>query len=237
MRTRSNNDYIYIGKEAGKEILSRIKSAKQSVKVVSPYLSPDYIKELIKLHKECRQVTLITCDKIGENAYSDFKASDLINKREIYNPSAEKTRKRGLGLTAIVFMVMLMLALWSVVFPALWWLSGLLFILSLIMFFAYYFVSPCKIEYYPIFRIKVFDSTSGEKRWSTELIHSKIFVIDDETAFLGSVNFTYSGFKTHYETAIRVEDKSAVAAISEEVERLYDSKDLRAKSVEEWAGA
>ena len=89
-------------------------------------------------------------------------------------------------------------------------------------------------KYKPIFRIKVFDSASGKNPRSTELIHSKIFVIDEEIAFLGSVNFTYSGFKTHYETMIKVEDSKAVKDISQEVERLYNSKDLREKRVEEW---
>ena len=82
MRTFSNKDSIYIGKEAGKEILSEIKNAKKSVKIVSPYTSPDYIKELISLHKKGVDVTLITCDKITESSYSDFRVSDLIKKEK-----------------------------------------------------------------------------------------------------------------------------------------------------------
>ena len=80
----------------------------------------------------------------------------------------------------------------------------------------------------------MFDSTTGKNPRSTELIHSKIFVIDEEIAFLGSVNFTHSGFKTHYETTIKVEDKNAVKDISHEVETLYLSKDLKEKRVEDW---
>ena len=91
-----------------------------------------------------------------------------------------------------------------------------------------------KTEYETIFRIKVFDSKSGIKPWSTELIHSKIYVIDNEIAFVGSVNFTYSGFKTHYETTIKVNDKKAVSDISQEVEDLYNSKDLKVKEIAEW---
>jgi len=95
-------------------------------------------------------------------------------------------------------------------------------------------ISEYSIKLHPIFKIKVFDSASGKRPGSTELIHSKIFVIDEEVAFLGSVNYTYAGFKTHYETTIKVEDKNAVREISEEVDKLYNSGDLRGKSVEEW---
>ena len=91
-------------------------------------------------------------------------------------------------------------------------------------------------EYSTIFKIKVFDSKSGENPRSTELIHSKIFVIDESLAFLGSLNFTYSGFKKHYETVIQIEDKQAVNAISKEVDSLYHSEIFREKSIREWSG-
>ena len=52
MITSSNRNHIYIGREAGKEIHEKIKNAKKSVKVVSPYLSPDYIKDLRVGHSE-----------------------------------------------------------------------------------------------------------------------------------------------------------------------------------------
>ena len=54
MKTFSNKDEIYIGREAGKEIHERIRGAKKSVKIVSPYLSPDYMKDLIRLHEKGR---------------------------------------------------------------------------------------------------------------------------------------------------------------------------------------
>ncbi|MDO8459875.1 MAG: phospholipase D family protein [Nanoarchaeota archaeon] len=85
-----------------------------------------------------------------------------------------------------------------------------------------------------MFRIKVFDSKSGKRPYSTELIHSKIYVIDEEVAFVGSANFTYSGFKTHYETMIKIKDKKAVHDISKEIEDLYNSKELRVKEIKEW---
>src|SRR3989338_410614 len=84
MKTFSKNDAIYIGKYAGDEIIKEIKNAKSSVKIVSPYLSGNYVKELIHLHNQGRNITLITSDNITENQkYSDFSTSDLIVKNEV----------------------------------------------------------------------------------------------------------------------------------------------------------
>jgi phosphatidylserine/phosphatidylglycerophosphate/cardiolipin synthase-like enzyme len=201
MKTKSTDDEIYIGREAGKEIHEKIKNAKSSVKVVSPYLSPDYVKELISLHKKGVKVTLITCDQIETNSYSDFRPSSLVKKQKIEKKSMKDNQS---------------------------------FIDKIINLFTNLFISEDSFTYEPIFRIRVFDSASGKNPKSTELIHSKIFVIDEETAFLGSVNLTYSGFKTHYETAIKVKDKFAVREISNEIENLYNSHELKAKSVEDW---
>jgi phosphatidylserine/phosphatidylglycerophosphate/cardiolipin synthase-like enzyme len=238
MKTFSNKDYIYIGKDAGKEILSEIKNAKKSVKIVSPYTSPDYVKELISLHKKGVDITLITCDNIETNSYSDFKPSDLVKKEKIINTGAEKTKKAILSYLIINFAVLLMtLLFYSILLSSLLLiLTGILLIIGLILIISYFFIETYSYKYEPLFRIKVFDSHSGKNPHSTELVHSKIFIIDERVCFLGSANLTYSGFKTHYETAIHVDDKNALSDISAEVEKLYSSDELRGKSVEEWGG-
>jgi phosphatidylserine/phosphatidylglycerophosphate/cardiolipin synthase-like enzyme len=237
MYTKSKEDEIFIGRNAGKDLLYDIKNAKSSIKIVSPYLSADYVKELIKLHKLGKVVTLITCDKILENKpYSDFNIKDLIREEQIFDSVLKLKRKKGMLAFEIIFLISLIFIPLSLWFNVFLFFFSTLFLVSLFGFFYFYLINPIKINYLPIFRIRVFDSTSGDKPWSTELVHSKIFIIDERVAYLGSVNFTYSGFVKHYETLIKIKDISAIRAISEEVERLYSFKDLRAKSVEEWAG-
>ena len=239
MKTFSNEDSIYIGKEAGKEILHRIKNAKSSVKVVSPYLSASYVQELISLHKQGRKITLITSDNIvtERSPYTNFRTGDLVNKEKVNNIKTDKTRKTCLKL--FIFTIigsLILLALSSfLAYGFLHILTGIVFVSSLILILLWWIIEPHSYKYTPIFRIKVFDSRSGKNPQSTELIHSKIFVIDDELAFLGSANFTYSGFKKHYETVIEVKDKKAVKSISQEVEDLYNSNIARAKDPKEWA--
>ncbi len=234
MKTFSNSNHVYIGREAGKEIHEKIRNAKSSVKIVSPYLSADYLKDLITLHKKGIKVTLITCDKIQNSPYSDFRKSDLIKEEKIKDEKAVKMRKFLFYsfIFSIVISIIMIIPYFLVSFTII--PTIIAFSLSIISLFAYFLILDYSFKYTPIFRIKVFDSASVKKPGSTELIHSKIFVIDEETAFLGSANFTYSGFKTHYETVIKITDKNAVRDISEEVEKLYSSTDLRVKDAGEW---
>lgn len=41
---------LYIGKGAGKKLIKDMHDAESEVKIVSPYLSPSLVKELIGLH-------------------------------------------------------------------------------------------------------------------------------------------------------------------------------------------
>jgi len=236
MRTTSTNDKIYLGKQAGIEIFKEIKNAKKSVKIVSPYLSPAYVQELIKLNAKGKNITLITADNItnSTSAYSDFKASDLVKTDKIFDENLE--RKRKVGILFSLGVVLLSSIIFSMSFSifSLFYFSIVLFFVSMISLSYFYLIKSYKIVYNSLFKIKVFDSKSGDKPWSTKLVHSKIFIIDDIICFLGSANFTYSGFETHYETVIKVEDFNAIKDISDEIERLYNSNDFRVKGVEEW---
>jgi len=231
MKTYSNHDEIYLGRKYGLQILDVVKKAKKSVKIVSPYLSPSYIEELVNLRKKGVQITLITSDELeqGWGSYSKFKHSDVIKQKRIFNQQAENKRKTGFIISIAILMISTFFLLLSLFF--------LFFIIALIgtgTFIYYYLIKIYNYEYYAIFRLKVFDSKSGKNNYSTNLVHSKIFIIDEEIAFLGSANFTYSGFRTHYETIIQVKDKKAIKNISKEIEDLFNSTELKSKSIKKW---
>jgi len=58
-------------------------------------------------------------------------------------------------------------------------------------------------------------------------MHSKIYVIDDIIAYIGSVNFTYRAFEQNYETIVKIIDNSAITDISSEVDRLYNETQFK----------
>ncbi len=235
MRTYSRNDKIYLGRGDGLEILKEIKNAKKSVKIVSPYLSSTYLDELVKLNKKGIKITLITSDNLTEpgSMYS-FDDSKIIKQKKISKPEARHVKRNLKTISIVIFLIGLFTLGFSVLFFPVVYISIFLFILILIIFIYQYFIKEYSFEYYSIFKIRIFDSHSGEKPWSTNLIHSKIFLIDDKICFLGSANFTWSGFRTHYETVIKIKDQEAIRDISQEVHELFHSKYLSSLSLDDW---
>ncbi|MEK6859691.1 MAG: phospholipase D-like domain-containing protein [Nanoarchaeota archaeon] len=235
MQTTSNDSIIKLGRGVGMEILNAIKNSKSSVKIVSPYLSPDYIKELINLHNKGVEITLITCDNLETNQFSDFKPSDIIKKEKIQDKKLKSLKKHIYFYSFILFLVSIVsFAIISITIPLLLFIPITLSVIALILFVTAWIINDFNYgsNYHPIFRLKIFDSKSGINPQSTNLIHAKIFLIDNQILFLGSANFTYSAFKTHYETVIRVNDEKAIKDIDDEIENIYNSKELKEKGWE-----
>lgn len=230
METSSKETIIYLGRGKGYQILNTIKQAKSSVKIVSPYLSPDYIKELINLHNKGIKITLITCDNLETNSWSDFKPGDIIKKEKTLNPKLKQIKQK-INLASLISLSIFLL-FFPLFFFSLFYIPLLLLILTIIIFSYRYLIIDYTYTYTPIFRLKIFDSKSGINPRSTNLVHSKIFLIDNKILYLGSANFTYSAFKTHYETIIKVLDKTAINDIDKEIEELYSSKELKERDWE-----
>jgi phosphatidylserine/phosphatidylglycerophosphate/cardiolipin synthase-like enzyme len=69
---------------------------------------------------------------------------------------------------------------------------------------------------------------------SDTFIHGKIYLIDDQIAYLGSLNFTESGTKYNYETRIRTTDPNAIKEIKEEFHQLMNYSDLPEWDIQYW---
>lgn len=231
MKTYSNRDEIYVGRYAGKELLQDIKLAKEEIKIVSPYLTPSYIEELIKLQKKGVKVTLIASDNIpeGDGVYSQFNHKNLIRQARDTNEMAKEKRGMGMFLSGASFFASLILLVFSGI-------ALILGIISVGFFFYYYNLRIYSYDYYPIFNLRVFFSqyARGVENKGTHVIHSKLYVIDKKTAYVGSVNFTHSGIQNNYECIVKVKEPNAVRRISGEIDSLFNSKDRYFKSIREW---
>src|SRR5690554_5195576 len=103
---------IYIGKGAGKKLLNDMRNARESVKIVSPYLSPFLISELISFRERNLRVELITTDNI-EDFYGSYERNihklivqnretdnDAVRTRGKWKDIARKLTYVGFGLLA-----------------------------------------------------------------------------------------------------------------------------------------
>lgn len=231
---------IYVGKSAGKHLLNDIQNARKSVKIVSPYLSASLVKELIKLNAKKLKIELITSDDI-----EDFKgkAEKNIHKLIIQNKKSNgiSSEKWQVFSQIIIFSIVGILA--TMLF-AFYETENFRIILGFIPVTILYFIhqnfvkkskKKRKVSYWysQLFPFKVYISPYKSKL-SDSFIHSKIYLIDDKIAYLGSLNFTVSGLNNNYETSIRTKDSSAIKEIKAEINQLFHHSNLDEKDIQLW---
>ena len=234
---------LYMGTGAGKKLLKDIDNAKQSVKILSPYLSPSLVQKLIGLKHLGVDVQLITTDTI-EDFYGDWKRNihELIQQRTHKDPKAESQRKRWKKIRVVVnglAILLLGLLIWLVFtfqnLEATWLLIPTVTIVLIGQFL------KTKIKkkrvfsytYTQLFPFKVVMSPST-KPYGGLFLHGKTYIIDDKIAYLGSLNFTNNGTKNNYESRIRLTGIESVQMIVEEFNRLLNHDTLPEVCIQSW---
>jgi len=234
---------IYIGKSAGAKLLQDIRNAKRNVKIVSPYLSPFLIKELIFLHSKGINISLITSDEIEDFYGYDKNINKLIVQKRNTDEKAKQSRDSLISLSGTLLFVIigLTVVLVPLIFLLKEWRFAYGFILVVVLFFVRDFIvrqiKNKRIYHYTykqLFPFKVFISPNNGNSFNKTFIHSKIYVIDDEIAYMGSLNFTGKGIKDNHETRIRTADPNAVAKIVEEVNEIFFNSNLAERDLQFW---
>ncbi|MCM4168408.1 Cardiolipin synthase [Arenibacter antarcticus] len=234
---------VYIGTGAGKKLMEDIGNAKRSVKIVSPFLSPFLVRKLIDLHYKEIEVQLITVDTI-EDFYGDRQKNihQLIFQDRTIDKEAEaqrlKWRKRKQLLFLILTFLILALIATAILIQERMVLWGFIPLLPVCFLIRYYTsrIRNAKIYHYSysqLFPFKVF-TTPESNSYSHPFIHGKIYLIDDEIAYLGSLNFTNNGTRNNYETRIRMVDRKAVKELVAEFETLFHNEIYLEKELSEW---
>lgn len=234
---------IYIGKGAGKELIRDIKRAKKSVKIISPYLSPFLISELIQLKKRDLDIELITTDRI-----EDFKGNHekniyqlIIQNKETNQEAINRIKKWkyiSRVLMIINFILLLILFLSGYFFKDINVAFGFIPVVILWLVIKLY-RKKIKTErvytywYSQLFPFKVFLSPYSTG-YSDTFIHSKIYLIDDKIVYLGSLNFTSSGILKNYETRIRSTDSMLINEINKEFYHLMKGSLIPELDIQLW---
>jgi len=219
---------VYIGRGAGKKLMSEMASARTSVRIVSPFLSEHLVAGLETLHDQDIQVELIT---VAGNSHRELETVATLLQQHVHVDGRARNRKKwmrnllcigyflgGLGLVCgwyflgqqmVMSMLYLLLGL------------GVLGIAQLLLSRCIRNIQIYSYSYASKFSLKVIGPYDDFGRRATYL-HSKIYIIDDRIAYLGSLNFTYSGTESNYETRIRLTDQESVSKIAEEFRYLMD---------------
>jgi len=227
---------IYIGTGAGAKLLKEIENAKKSVKIISPYLSASYVEKLIKLKEKGLDVGLITSELIEDYRDNSNKLSivqqhqTIIDSSKIHRDFLTKCMNWmivSLSIIPLMFLVKLYFKLnlngMSLIYFSIAYIISILIIRQRIKTIRIY-----DYQYKWLFPIKIF--LQPEQKYygnnnSGYFIHSKIFIIDDEIAYLGSLNFTVSGFESNLETRFRTTDSVTIEGLKNLYNKLYFSQE------------
>jgi len=234
---------IYIGKGAGKKLMDDMRNAKRSIKIVSPYLSPYLIEELIDLKNKGLDIQLITVNEIEEHKNSSNKIiSELIQQYRQTDEVAQNKRNKwkktaNFLLTGIIILFSLTAILFANTKDTKTLLGLIPVIITSFIFYLYKInIKKKRIYYYSysqLFPFKIY--LSPEKHvYSDTFIHGKIYIIDDSIAYLGSLNLTKSGTQHNYETRIRTTDSEAVKRIREEFYNLFYHSQIPEIDIQAW---
>jgi phosphatidylserine/phosphatidylglycerophosphate/cardiolipin synthase-like enzyme len=235
---------IYIGRGAGTKLLADIKAAKKKVTIVSPYLSPEIVGMLIDLHQRNIEIKLISTDNIPNFSERNENISRLIQQKREIDQVAVTKRENLLHTMKVLLYVMIGLSLMLLTyFLVTRDLKAVLGIIPIGVIYAirklylnkYRMTTIYSYWYKPLFPFKVFYSPDRKSGYQNDfLIHSKMYLIDDEIAYLGSVNFTHAGTHNNYETRIRTTDAVAINEIRYEIDQLFHNKILRERDIQLW---
>lgn len=231
MITHSTSDDIYIGRGAGKRLKEDLDRATRSVKIVSPYLTPSYVEDLLKLANKGVSITLITSNDVekGDGNYSSLTHTDLIKQKRHTDEKEKELRKKGMKYSLFGGAIPLLLFFLNYYIYAIVTLAIVGFV-----FYEFYKKKIYSYSYFSPIKLKVVPDEYHDRKNGKYLIHSKVYVIDDRIAYLGSVNYTHKAFKYNYETITKVTSQKAVEDISKEVDRLFLDKETFEKDIEEW---
>lgn len=214
---------IYIGKSAGKKLIDDIDNAKKSVKIISPFTTPFYIEKLRRLQDKGIDTKLITTDiKFNTNKNKNILKNTITQHqhidKEVLKIKQERIKFNKLLKIGIITCIIL-IPIFSLFINELIILN--LIIIAIIIYipiikknnrikdaniFSYTYTSNI-----PLKLLTPYNDLKDED----DYIHSKIFIIDDAIAYLGSVNYTFGGIKTNHETRIRITSPETIQGLCE----------------------
>jgi phosphatidylserine/phosphatidylglycerophosphate/cardiolipin synthase-like enzyme len=236
---------IYIGTNAGKEIENAINGAKESVDIVCPYLSSEFVEKLINCYNKGIKVCLITNDnERTRKAFLEKNANikNIITQKRYVDCDAQKRRiklKYQYKILLRIFFATIITLLVTLLFVRnIYVLLGLLPINAL-AFFVFAKKNKASImrvysySYKYLFPIKFFDEYKMGVDKRVNSIHSKIYVIDKKIAYLGSVNFTVAGMAWNYECRVEITDKENISIILENIDNLFSNPKAIANNLSE----
>ena len=249
----NNENQLYIGRNCGRDLLDDIQQAKQSIDVVSPFLSKEKMVHLLNAQQNKVNVRLLMLIEPGHNRLTTSAIlSTFIYAKQHINRNKEKLRQLMLRISSsllilvlLAFIIKLMIFMNSkfrhphstphkaLLFFHYHWLYSLTLLgLILIIVGALRYFKQLPIFFYSYHEklpVRLFDNHATKKKVNnaTPMLHAKLFIIDERVAYYGSLNLTNAGCKRNIELLQKTTDKVLIQSLKRDIEHLYTTEDYR----------
>lgn len=229
---------LYIGKNAGKRIERYIENAKHSIRIVSPYIAESKFESLsIKSHNGVDVRLLTSAD---DRHFRNPETSKILRKVIIQERYTNKNRKkihRYLQIIASILLISTLIILGiSIQRNSLsdtlgnqvtMYISVGLILLASILFsiarrikvYTYSYDSPFPVKF--VVDPMNMNSYERDQYKDNAFFHVKLFIIDDEIAFLGSVNLTEKGMRYNVESRVTITQKDQVSSLTAYFDKIF----------------
>lgn len=227
METPILNGALRLGVGVGSDLRKRLRRATKSIYVLSPYLSSSLVEDLLAAQRKGVQVHLLTSD--SQSVLDALREKQLYRKL-LHQHKTALPAQTILKLVALLVLGLLTMLSFGATFNRSPWFA-VLSALGLAAFIIALRLRTTLTTYTPTFTsFAVFCSQEGvlatkERGSVRRLVHAKVFIVDD-TVYLGSLNLTYRGFHSNYESLVEIADPAVAQAITAELDKLRTSKDL-----------
>jgi phosphatidylserine/phosphatidylglycerophosphate/cardiolipin synthase-like enzyme len=216
---------IYIGKNAGKRVRNHLKKASSSIGIISPYLSSELIADIREMQDSGVNVHLVTTSEILNAPKSGNIIRELVRQFRTVRHKSLKTRKIALLIRWPIYLAILASFYFTYKGNISIWQSGIFSVVALIILnrllnirvYDYYYETALKVT------CLLSPGTVGYGN-GVSLCHTKLYLIDGKTAFLGSLNYTWSGVKYNTESCIEVLDRESVQDLKKYFFEVFNSE-------------
>lgn len=202
---------LELGQQVGAELDQHLSKVTRSATIMSPFLTPSLLDRLRHLQARGIAVSLLTS---SQDLDRPEVAARLISQERHVDDRARERRARGMRYSVYATLTLFATAIAGAFIHV---LSLLLLIGLPIVALVWLYFHGTRVfsySYRPLFsRLRIID---------TPFVHSKVYILDDEVAYLGSFNFTFNGLRNNFETSVRVTDPAAVESLGRLLDALFD---------------
>lgn len=238
---------LYIGQNAGKRIKNRIEAAHSSIKIISPYIADETV-DLLK-GKSIQGVKVEVLSSDDKRLFGDACDSSVLRKIILQNRTVDEKKKKfrerivklyqfiGGIITSVLVGLWFSSSKWEIL-SSTYFIASIMTV-SLVSLILYKIGNKIRVysysysTHFPIsFVIDPMNLSKNEREQYCDnaFYHVKLFIIDNEVAFLGSVNLTTKGMRYNVESCVTIENYMEVTLLSnyfnELMQQVFYQKDI-----------